>query len=339
MFMQMRIILLLVLLIWVIGCDNPSESITTTVRIDDVWIDDFVDTDNDGFYSDANLYFNIRTNTNDLDVFVQLGIRENSDNPDDLYDLCFESTDLSLDKDKDNIWFIPLRNIDYHLQQNNYDFLLHLYKSENPQSIADEITPSDDDDFDNIALESDSTDLVKQWISYIDDDIIESYFTYYPRIPTGASYVSLAEKFEKPTQAGYLKLFDVRIYVPTIYNNPTTIGMSIRSNNNDEPDEILGSYLLETETTGWNQFTWEYDLTEHNVFYITVGPSVHYAVGLDTNSVNRNGYGLWTTSANPPTSYWNEWNSNIAIEVFVGYSLINGLAKLNPAAKLCRRRY
>jgi len=40
MFMQMRIILLLVLLIWVIGCDNPSESITTTVRIDDVWIDE-----------------------------------------------------------------------------------------------------------------------------------------------------------------------------------------------------------------------------------------------------------------------------------------------------------
>jgi len=53
------------------------------------------------------------------------------------------------------------------------------------------------------------------------------------------------------------------------------------------------------------------------------------AVGLDTNSVNRNGYGLWTTSGNPPSAYWRKWEKNIAIEIFVGYSMVSGLSKLN----------
>ena len=118
--------------------------------------------------------------------------------------------------------------------------------------------------------------------------------------------------------------------------------MSIREDSDNEPNEILSSYILSTSTAGWNQIQWEYDLTEHDVFYLSLAPSVNYAVSLDTNSVNRNGYGLWTTSGNPPSSYWQKWESNIAIEIFVGYSEVNSLSKINltsSSAKMCRRRF
>jgi len=78
------------------------------------------------------------------------------------------------------------------------------------------------------------------------------------------------------------------------------------------------------------------------VFYLSLAPSLNYAVSMDTNSVNRNGYGLWTTSGNPPSSYWRKWEKNIAIEIFVGYSVVNGLSKLNlpsTSRKVFRRGY
>jgi hypothetical protein len=338
----MKLSLFLGVSICIISCETPSESVTTNININEVWFAELIDTDSDGYYSDANLYFNLKTNANNTKVFVNLGIRKSSDDPSDLYELCFESEDLTLNKDGDNIWYIPVRNINYHLEQNNYDFLLRVYKSENPESIADEISPSEDTDLYNIALESDSTDLNTKWITYIDDDLFESNFTYYPRVPVGASYVSLAEKFEKPAQSGYFKLLEVRIHLPYIYSGSTDIGLSIRDDNDNEPNEIIGSYLFSTSTTGWNQIKWEYDLTEHDVFYISLAPSVNYAVSLDTNSVNQNGYGLWYVASNPPSYSWKELDNNIAVEIFVGYSLVNNLSKLNQSSsstKMCRHRY
>jgi hypothetical protein len=327
------------LVICILSCDNPSESITTTVKIDDVWLDDFIDTDNDGYFSDANLYFNLKTNKSNTDVFVQLGIRQSSNDPADLYDLCFESEDLTLDSDDDNIWYIPVHTINYQLEQKNYDFLLRLYKSGNPENIADEISPSDDSDVYNVALESDTTDLYKEWLTNIDDALFESYFTYNPRVPIGASYVSLAEKFKKPAQSGYFKLLEARIHLPYIYSGSANMSLSIRDDIDDHPNEILESYLFITSNSGWNQISWEFDLTEHDVFYISTAPSVNYAVSLDTNSVVRNGYGLWRTSGNPPSSYWREMNNNLGIEIYVGYSIVNGVSKINSSAKLCRKRY
>jgi hypothetical protein len=338
-----KLFFVLVVTLWIISCENPSESVTVTtkVNIDDVWFDDFIDTDTDGYYSDANLYFNVTSNTNNVKVFINLGIRKSTDDPDELYNLCFESEDLTLNNESDNIWYVPVHNLNYQLEQANYDFLVRVYKSENSENFADEVSPSEDPDLFNIALESDTTDLYTEWITSIDDDILESHFTYYPRVPLGGSYVSLAQKFEKPVQAGYFKLLEARLHIPYIYSSPANIGLSIRDDNENEPNETLASYLLSTSSTGWNQFTWGYDLTDNDIFYISVAPSINYAVSLDTNSVERNGYGLWYSTGNPPSSYWRKWDDNIAIEVFIGYSMVNSLAKLYPkssSAKMCRRR-
>ena len=93
MFSLTKLLLFLGVTICIISCETPSESVTTQIKINEVWFDEFIDTDNDGYYSDANLYFNLSSNTNNINVFVNLGIRISSDDPGDLYDLCFESED------------------------------------------------------------------------------------------------------------------------------------------------------------------------------------------------------------------------------------------------------
>jgi hypothetical protein len=231
-----------------------------------------------------------------------------------------------------------MHDIDYQVGQRNYDFLLQVYRMSNPDKIAHEVSPIMDSDLYNISLESDSTDLYEEWISYIDDDMVESSFTYYPRFPVGAYYTGLAEKFEKPTYAGYFQLQEVRVHFPAIYADSPDIGIGLMDDNDGEPNNHLSSNTISSAVQGWNQIDWTYNLTDQETFYISLAPGLDYAVGLDTNSVSRNGFGHWYSSGNPPSSFWREWDSNIAIEIYVGYSIMSGFAKLNAGAKLCRRR-
>ena len=339
MLLLLRMLPVLCLFLYMISCDNSSEPTSTTLRIDDVWIGDIIDTDEDGYISDANVYFNLITNTNNLDVFVELGIRETTDNPDEVFELCFRSAALTLVNNDNNLWYIPIHTIDYQIEQRNYDFLLQVYQSNNPDNLADEVSPAMDNDIYNISLEPDTTDLYKEWISYIDDDIVESGFSYYPRFPVGAYYTSLAEKFEKPLQANYFKLLEIRVNIPNVYSDSPNIGIGLMDDNDNEPNENIGSNMISGATSGWNQIEWEHDLTDYDVFYLSIAPTTDWSVGLDTNSVTRNGYGRWYSSGNPPQAFWREWDNNIAFEIYVGYSVVSGFARLNPEAKLCRRKY
>ena len=148
----------------------------------------------------------------------------------------------------------------------------------------------------------------------------------------------MAEKFEKPAYVRYFKLQEVKVHFPAIYADSPDISMGLLDDNSDEPGNYLSTNTISSAVQGWNQINWNYNLTDHETFYLSVAPSLDYAVGLDTNSVQRNGMGRWYSSGNPPNSYWRELGNNIAIEIYVGYSVASGFGKLNPEAKLCRKR-
>jgi hypothetical protein len=254
----------------------------------------------------------------------------------DSFTPCFTSIYLEVKGDtEDNVWYIPINAIDYAISEGGYDFIVQVFLKSNPDEIMDESSPSTDLDLSDLPLEPSSTDLLSSWISYIDDGTFEGYHTYYPSRPLRMYYTALAERFDKPAEITTCLLKKVRVHLAHIYTNPTTINVVLSDDQNDEPNSSLMSESFDISSTGWNVFDFDYDLTDHDIFYISVGTSINYAVSIDTNSTILNGYAHWYAMTTPPLNYWNTQERNYGIEAFIEYST-NEAMKLSKSENRIR---
>jgi len=320
------ILIVLIGLSW--HCKQSTQSTKTTVTIDDIWLSDYVDNDEDGYWSNADINIALSTNKSSVEFFVVLGIRSHDSSNMNSFTICFTSVYLEIKGDtEDNIWYIPINAIDYVISEGGYVFIVQVFLKSNPDEVMDESSPSTDLDLSDLPLEPSSADLLSAWISYIDDDTFEGYHTYYPSRPLRMYYTALAERFEKPADMTTCLLKKVRIHLPHIYTSPTTINVGLSNDENDEPKNSLMFDSFDISSTRWNVFDFEYDLTDQDIFYITVGTSINYAVSIDTNSTILNGYAHWYAMTTPPSNYWKTQERNYGIEVFVEYSTNEAMDK------------
>lgn len=306
------------------SCDKSNEQQgTPNVTIKSIWISDKVDDDDDGYSSYARLNFDLDTDFDESDVTVKLGVRDHSTNATQTYDVYFESAFFTIvGATSEDAVYIDIGSPNDELSKGRYDFLLQVFESSDPTEVIAEASPEtyavlSDNQFER---SSEEEVLVEEWISYIDDGILESYFTYYPRYPTGSIVHSLTEKFNQPSNAVSCTIKKVRIHFPNIYTNPIQVSFTIQDDESDEPKNTLftsDSYTL--QSTGWNVFDIEYTITDYPVFYISVPTSLNYAVGVDNNSATSNGYQYYYVSSNPPQEGWRQVDYNYGIEVFVEY--------------------
>lgn len=296
---------------------------TPNVTIKSIWFSDRVDQDNDGYSSYARLNFDIDTDVDESDVAVKLSVREHSSNAAQTYDVYFESVFFTVfGETSEDAVYIDIGSPNDELIEGSYDFLLQVFISSDPTEVIAEASPDTYSVLSDIQFERCSQEevTVEKWISYIDDGIFEDYFTYYPRYPTGTIIQELTERFEQPSNAISCTIKKVRINFPNIYTNPTQVSFTIQDDESNEPKNTLftsDSYTI--QSTGWNVFDIEYNITNYSVFYISVPTSLNYAVGVDNNSVTFNGYQYYTVSSNPPHEGWRKVDNNYAIEVFVEY--------------------
>jgi len=112
----------------------------------------------------------------------------------------------------------------------------------------------------------------------------------------------------------------VRIHIPQVDNFPTQIPITIYDDENNWPNNALHMFTGNNiSSSGWNTYDLEYDLTNHDVFYLTVPPSQIYAISIDDNSTVLNGYWYESVSSNPPREGWVKRDLNYAIEVYLEY--------------------
>ena len=292
-----------------------------TVIITDIWFSNFIDNDNDGFSSSARLNFDLDTNVDDFSVVVKIGIRHHSDVASDLYVTYLQSKAFTISGEttSDAVSF-EIGGSNSELDEGNYDILIQVYAESDLLEVIAQGSPTTYSELDNVKFEYSSQDVTGVWISYIDDGIFESSYIIPARPPLGVSYGRLTEKFEKPANAGSYVLKKVRVHVPQINNPPGQLTISIYGGDDNEPGELLHTTnTINISTTGWNTYDLEYDLTNHDVFYISVPPSQNYAISIDNNSAILNGYVYESVSSNPPREGWVKENLNYAIEVFLEY--------------------
>jgi len=322
--LKLTFLFILFCLLWT--CSSPTKTKQKTqVSIEDVWIENRLDQDGDGYASDAHVYFRLKTNVDRAEVIIKLGIRESDPMDETQYTLCFQSENIMVEgSSEENSWFIAISNIDYNLTVASYDLLLQVFPGNEPDNIVAEAATGSDSDLGGILLEPGNEDLqqLAEWISLIDDDICEDSFTYYPRYPTGSIFYALAQKFTLPAGSRSAKIKKIAINLPSLYVNPGSLGITIYDDDSDAPGIVLHSVDFENITvTGWNELTVDYDLGFENKFYISVPPSIDYAIGVDNNSSSNAGMHYFYTSSNPPREGWAESGKNYGIKVYVEYQL------------------
>ena len=131
----------------------------------------------------------------------------------------------------------------------------------------------------------------------------------------------------------------VRIHLPQLYTSPTTINVRLSDDQNDEPKDNLMSDSFDISSAGWNVFDFENDLTDHEIFYISVGTSINYAVSIDTNSTILNGYAHWYAMTTPLLDYWKTQERNYGMEVFVEYSTNEAMNKSKSENRILLNKF
>jgi hypothetical protein len=310
-------------------CTQSTESGGTEVSVSDIWLDDLLDNDNDYYYCDGTFNFSLTSNKADVSVVIEIGIRPASTNPNDPYQICFESTALSIGSTKSGQWYLHLHDMDATITQGYYDFQLKVYLNSQGGEPLTTVSPTNFTEMGHVPLEPASADPVEGWVSWLDDEVFESSFTYYPRYPTGATYTTLAEQFVKPLAANELTVENIRVYIPTLYTASPWMSLSIYSDQSNQPNTVLYETNFILYTIGWNEFPISRDLSANDVFYIGVSTSINYAVGVDSSSTALHGYALRYATGNPPTYTWYQQQRNFGIEIYVSYTV-----DLNAAGKV-----
>ena len=136
-----------------------SDEIPAKVEIEDVWLSDMIDHDNDGYYSDGRLYFDLGTNKIiGVQSFVWLGYKCSDYVDSNTYHKCFVTVDLTVKKNKDNIWYILISKFSDNLPHDNYDLMLVAKLSSAPEEYEDK--EFNDEDIRNIPLEPPIEDTI-----------------------------------------------------------------------------------------------------------------------------------------------------------------------------------
>jgi hypothetical protein len=68
------IFLVLFCLAW--QCKQSTQSTKTNVTIDDIWLSDYVDNDEDGYWSNADINIALSTNKSSTEIFVEYSTNE-----------------------------------------------------------------------------------------------------------------------------------------------------------------------------------------------------------------------------------------------------------------------
>jgi len=136
-----------------------AEEIPANVSIEDAWLSEMEDIDGDEYYSDGKLYFDLGTNKiAGVDAFVWLGYKRSVYLDSNTYHKCFVSVDLTVKKNKDNIWFINFSNFTDSLPRDYYDLMLVAKLSSAPNDFEDK--ESEDEDIRFIPLEPPAEDTL-----------------------------------------------------------------------------------------------------------------------------------------------------------------------------------
>jgi hypothetical protein len=251
-----NLMLFLVTIIFMISCESPSNPEPTQVRITDVWFSEFIDGDNDGYYSDANLNFNLTVNKSKTNVFVVLGVRATDSADTAKYVSCFTSVSLEVLKDSDNTWFIPINNLDLKLTKGYYDFHLQVFLSSNPDHMLAELSPSSDLDIDKVAFELPEEDsgTKTEMLSYHDGDFEEGQFGF-----RGCVIV----EYEKPALAVTCIINEIRIYIYES-EDPANSSFSLKVYG----DSLLYESSFTNNFVGWKSIPVTINISESNDFRI-----------------------------------------------------------------------
>jgi hypothetical protein len=316
---------------------KPSSEKTSRLVITNVWISDAVDLDEDGYCSNLYLNFDLDVANGSKEVFIKLGYKTTGDES-QTYTLCFESVRFTVSGVTDeDAKYIELNDLESELPSGEYDFLLQVFDTAEPDQVIAEATPGAFNQLASIKLETMNEDqqLMAAWLSWNDGTFESS--RYFPppdtggRIPVGAytTILGLATRFERPDDVSSCMIKKIRVHIQTI-RTAAQLTFSLYDEGNELPDEIIykhGSSINLVE--GWNEIELDYDITMHPVFYVFIAASSAYDLSVDTSGilpgeVNYTYQYTYRAVADPDlreTYSWPEFTEgNHAIDVLVEYS-------------------
>ena len=99
------VLIVLLCLSW--QCKQSTQSTKTTVTIEDIWLSDYVDNDEDGYSSNADINIALSTNKSSVEFFVVLGIRLHDSSNMDPFTPCFTSVYLEVKGDSVPVLIMP----------------------------------------------------------------------------------------------------------------------------------------------------------------------------------------------------------------------------------------
>ncbi|MBN2355653.1 choice-of-anchor H family protein [candidate division KSB1 bacterium] len=309
-----------------INCSSPTKSDDIVVTIRNIWISNAVDNDTDGYQSSLRLNFDIDVSKGNITLFVKLGVRQAGLSNSTPYTVYFESAAFSITgSNSDDAVFITIGGNNQQLAHGNYDFLMQVFASSNPDRVIAEASGATYTDLKNLHLETSSEDknLLTAWLTRT-DGIFEGGLVYFG-LTDGLAKAWYAISLNQPANAVTCQIKKIRISVDS---DPGDVKLRVwgRLENaitGDSNLEIYSPTNTVNLNTGWNSFDVNIDVTPHSNFYVgylqtqpskpRVSYSTEYAQGVFGHS-----------------NYYknNSWNRvrtyEFGIEAFVEYTIATG---------------
>jgi hypothetical protein len=315
-------------------CSSPTEEKEVTVMISEVWFSDTVDNDNDGYNSYARLNFDVDVSEGVMTLFVKLGLRLTDPSNVAPFTLYLESTDFSITgSGPDDAVYISIGLPNEELPHGNYDFLLQVFSSANPNMVMDEVSSVSEAGLRNIALETSSEDIniLTEWLSRTDGSF-ESGACYF-----GASDILstawYAVSFDQPVgaQSCVVKKIRINIFSDPSYGKLRVWGLlqSLTVPNNLEVYSPSTSVYL---NNGSNVFDVNIDATLYDPFYVGYLQTQADKPQLSVSAEHP--IGTFGQSRYYKNGIWNIVRTNeFGIDVFVEYTDSTGKNLQKPTGR------
>jgi hypothetical protein len=316
---------------------KPSNDKTSQLIIENIWVSDAVDNDEDGYYSNLYLNFDLDVANGSKEVFVKLGYKTTNAGTQDFV-LCFESVSFTVSGvTSEDAKYIELNDLDTELANGQYDFLLQVFEKTNPDQAIAEAAPQSFTPLASIKLETQEEDQksITTWLSWHDGSFEAS--RYFPppdtggRVPLGyyTTMLGLATRFDRPANVSSCIIKKIRLHIQTI-RTAAQLMFSLYDEENELPDAIIyehGSSIDLVE--GWNEIDLDYDVTLYDHFYVYITASSAYDLSLDTSGnlpskVNYSYQYTYQTVPDPDLMHTYSWpeftGGNHAIDIMVEYT-------------------
>ncbi|OGB61335.1 MAG: hypothetical protein A2Y94_15335 [Caldithrix sp. RBG_13_44_9] len=315
-------------------CSSPTKEKEITVMISDVWFSDAVDNDNDSYNSSARLNFDVDVSEGVITLFVKLGLRITDPSNVAPFTLYLESTDFSITgSSPDDAVYISIGIPNDELAHGNYDFLLQVFSSANPDKVMDEVSSVSDAGLRNVALETSTEDInvLTEWLSRT-DGTFEGGVCYF-----GASDILstawYAISFDQPAgaQTCVVKKIRINIFSDPSYGKLRVWGI-LQSLSVPANLEIYSPTTSVYLNNGSNVFDVDINATLYNPFYVGYLQTQADKPQLSVSAEHP--IGTFGRSRYYKNGIWNLVRTNeFGIDVFVEYTDSTGKILPKPTGR------